>query len=118
MTVVFSGVCPAPYAIVESYIRKIRKTQFAMDGLHPHYPGDCSMTLVKVRRAAQITLPRAIRDAAHLAEGDYLEAELTSEGILLRPMQIAGREPSPEQEAEILAVVDEERKAYAAERRR
>ena len=76
------------------------------------------MALVKVRRAAQITLPREIRDATHLAEGDYLEAELTRDGILLRPVSIAGREPSPEQEAEILAVVDQERKAYAAERHR
>ncbi|MDQ2694582.1 MAG: AbrB/MazE/SpoVT family DNA-binding domain-containing protein [Pseudomonadota bacterium] len=76
------------------------------------------MALVKVRRAAQITLPREIRDAAHLQEGDYLEAQLTDEGILLRPVRIGSRDPSPEQEAEILAVVDQERKTYAAERRR
>jgi AbrB family looped-hinge helix DNA binding protein len=75
--------------------------------------------LVKVRRAAQITLPLVIREAARLEEGDYLEAEVTESGaILLRPVSIAGRrEPSPAQEAEILAVVDQERKAYAAERR-
>jgi AbrB family looped-hinge helix DNA binding protein len=89
-----------------------------MDGFDTHNPGDQSMALVKVRRAAQITLPREIRDAAHLSEGDYLEAQLTSEGILLRPVSIGGREPSPEQEAEILAVVDQERKKYAAERHR
>ncbi len=76
------------------------------------------MALVKVRRAAQITLPREIRDAAHLQEGDYLEAELTQEGILLRSVSIGKRDPTPEQEAEILAVVDQERRAYAAERRR
>jgi len=77
------------------------------------------MTLVKVRRAAQITLPLVIREAARLEEGDYLEAEVTDTGtITLRPVRIAGREPTPEQEAEILAVVDQERKAYAAERRR
>jgi AbrB family looped-hinge helix DNA binding protein len=89
-----------------------------MDGLSTHDPREQFMALVKVRRAAQITLPREIRDAAHLAEGDYLEAELTHEGILLRPVSIGSREPSPEQEAEILAIVDQERKAYAAERRR
>jgi AbrB family looped-hinge helix DNA binding protein len=89
-----------------------------MDGLSTHDPREQFMALVKVRRAAQITLPREIRDAAHLAEGDYLEAELTREGILLRPVSIGSREPSPEQEAEILAIVDQERKAYAAERRR
>ncbi len=33
------------------------------------------MTLVKVRRAAQITLPRDIREAARLEEGDYLEGK-------------------------------------------
>ncbi len=76
------------------------------------------MALVKIRRAAQITLPRELRDAAHLEEGDYLEAQLTKEGILLRPVHIGSREPSPEQEAEILAVVDQERKTYAKQRRR
>lgn len=76
------------------------------------------MTLVKVRRAAQITLPREIRDAIHLEEGSYLEAEVTSDGILLRPVVIGKREPSTKQDAEILSVVNEERKSYAAERHR
>jgi len=57
-------------------------------------------------------------DAARLAEGDYLKPELASGGILPRPVSIDSREPFPEQEAEILAVVDQVRKAYAAERRR
>jgi len=74
--------------------------------------------LVKVRRAAQITLPREIRQAAHLEEGDYLEAEVTDSGILLRPVSIGSREPTPQQEAEILAVVNKERRIYAAQRRR
>lgn len=76
------------------------------------------MALVKLRRAAQLTLPREIRDAARLKEGDYLEASVTEAGILLTPVSVGKREMSAEQEAEILAVVDEERKAYAAERRR
>jgi AbrB family looped-hinge helix DNA binding protein len=76
------------------------------------------MKLVKVRRAAQITLPRDIREAAHLAEGDYLEAEVMEGGaIVLRPVNIAGREPTPEQEAEILAAVDEARAFHADKRR-
>ena len=45
-------------------------------------------------------------------------AELTEAGILLRPVRVDRREPTPEQEAEILSVVDQERKTYAAERRR
>ncbi len=87
-----------------------------MDSLDTQNLGDQLMALVKVRRAAQITLPREIRDAAHLEEGDYLEAQLTNEGILLRPVSIGSREPTPQQEAEILAVVDQERKTYAAQR--
>jgi AbrB family looped-hinge helix DNA binding protein len=76
------------------------------------------MTLVKVRRDAQITLPRDIREAARLQEGDYLEAEVTESGmIVLKPVSIAGREPTPEQEAEILAAVDEARSFYANKRR-
>jgi AbrB family looped-hinge helix DNA binding protein len=75
-------------------------------------------SLVKVRRASQITLPLVIREAAKLEEGDYLEAEVTESGsILLRPVSIAGREPTPEQEAEILAAVDEARAFHAAKRR-
>jgi AbrB family looped-hinge helix DNA binding protein len=76
------------------------------------------MTLVRARRAAQITLPRDIRQAVHLEEGDYLDAGVTEAGILLRPVKIADREPTPEQESEIMAVVKAERRAYAAERRR
>jgi AbrB family looped-hinge helix DNA binding protein len=76
------------------------------------------MTLVRLRRAAQLTLPQDIREAARLKEGDYLEAEVTDAGILLRPVNIASREPTPEQEAEILAAVDEVRAIHAAQRRR
>ena len=36
--------------------------------------------LVRLRRAAQITLPHDIREAANLKEGDYLEAEVTDAG--------------------------------------
>ena len=47
------------------------------------------MALVRLRRAAQITLPQGIREAAHLKEGDYLEAEVTESGtILLKPVDI------------------------------
>ena len=89
-----------------------------MDDLIPQDPETQEMALVRVRRAAQVTLPREIREAAHLKEGDYLDVQVTKEGILLRPVSVDVREPSPEQEAEILAVVDQERKSYAAERRR
>jgi AbrB family looped-hinge helix DNA binding protein len=82
--------------------------------------GEERMALVKLRRAAQITLPLELRQAFHLKEGNYLEAEVTEAGILLRPVSINRREPTPEQpeqEEERLAIVDAERKAYAEERR-
>ena len=48
-----------------------------------------------------------------------MEAEVTGAGaIILRPVSAAGREPTPEQEAEILAAVDEARALHAAKRRR
>jgi antitoxin PrlF len=41
-----------------------------------------------LRAKGQITLPEDIRRAARLEEGDLLEAEITSEGILLRPQKV------------------------------
>ena len=76
------------------------------------------MALVKIR-AAQITLPREVREAARLEDGDYLETEVMGDGaILLKPVDINRGEPTPEQEAEILAVVDEARRFHAEKRRR
>ena len=79
----------------------------------PHDP----MALLRLKRHAQITIPADLRRQFHLEEGDYLEAKATESGILLSPVSINKREPTPQQEAEILAVVNETRKAYAAERR-
>lgn len=97
------------------------------------------MTVLKLRKSAQLTLPAEIREALKVGEGDYLEAELVEGGVMLRPVSIVRREgaweriraamatvrPTPEQagksqeqlEAEIQAVVDEVRQDYAAERR-
>ncbi len=49
------------------------------------------MSLVKVRRAAQITLPGDIRKALQVEEGDYLEAELVEGGVLLRPVTVVDK---------------------------
>ena len=38
---------------------------------------DFAMILVRVRRAAQLTLPADIRQALNVKEGDYLEASIT-----------------------------------------
>ena len=46
------------------------------------------MARTTLRAKGQLTLPEEIRAAAHLEEGDLLEAELTDEGILLRPQKV------------------------------
>ena len=35
-----------------------------------------------------MTIPREIREAAHLEEGDPVDVEITPEGILLRPQKV------------------------------
>ena len=79
-------------------------------------PPSIEPALIKIRRAAQITLPKEICQAAHFEEGHYLEAQLTKEGVLLCPVNITRREPTAEQEADILSAVDEARKNCAEER--
>jgi AbrB family looped-hinge helix DNA binding protein len=49
---------------------------------------DFGMTRVTLRAKGQLTLPENIRSAAHLEEGDLLVAELTADGILLRPQRV------------------------------
>jgi len=46
-----------------------------------------SMARTTLRAKGQLTLPDDIRRAAHLEAGDMLEAELTPDGILLRPQK-------------------------------
>ena len=41
--------------------------------------------LVRVKEKYQVTLPAALRKAAALKTGDYLEASQWGDGILLRP---------------------------------
>jgi AbrB family looped-hinge helix DNA binding protein len=46
------------------------------------------MARTTLRAKGQMTLPDEIRKAAHLEEGDLLDAELTADGILLRPQKL------------------------------
>ncbi len=46
------------------------------------------MARTTLRAKGQLTLPEEIRSAAHLEEGDLLDAEITNDGILLRPQKI------------------------------
>jgi antitoxin PrlF len=41
-----------------------------------------------IRAKGQVTIPRDIREAAHLEEGDPVEIEITADGILLRPKKL------------------------------
>jgi AbrB family looped-hinge helix DNA binding protein len=44
------------------------------------------MVTAVVGRDGRITIPREVRAATRLGEGDELEVEVTSQGILLRPV--------------------------------
>ncbi|MGA7835116.1 MAG: AbrB/MazE/SpoVT family DNA-binding domain-containing protein [Acidimicrobiales bacterium] len=46
------------------------------------------MSRTTLRAKGQITLPEDVRRAAHLEEGDLLDAEITPDGILLRPKKL------------------------------
>lgn len=46
------------------------------------------MARMTLRAKGQLTLPEEIRAAARLEEGDLLDAEITAEGILLRPRKV------------------------------
>lgn len=43
---------------------------------------------IPVRKKGQLTLPVKIRKACHIEEGDIVEAEVTDEGILIRPKKL------------------------------
>ena len=46
------------------------------------------MARTTLRAKGQLTLPEEIRTAAHIEEGDLLDAEVTADGILLRPRKV------------------------------
>jgi AbrB family looped-hinge helix DNA binding protein len=50
-----------------------------------------TMPLLKVKRAAQITIPLELRKQFHIDEGDYIEARALPEGILLIPVTVVDR---------------------------
>jgi AbrB family looped-hinge helix DNA binding protein len=43
-----------------------------------------AMALVRLLRGGQVTLPAEIRQKLRLAQGDYLEAEVVDDGVLLK----------------------------------
>src|SRR5947209_19201366 len=54
--------------------------------------GEQEMVLVRVRRLAQLTLPAEMRRALNVQEGDYLEAKIVKDGVLLKPVAMVERE--------------------------
>lgn len=50
------------------------------------------MSLLKIRKFSQVTIPADLRKRFDLAEGDYLEAEAVKGGILLKPVTVVDRE--------------------------
>ena len=61
------------------------------------------MALLKLKRAAQITIPAELRKQFNLEEGDYLEAEAVEEGILLKPVTVMEREQARQALGQLLA---------------
>lgn len=64
------------------------------------------MALVKVRRAAQITLPADVRQQLKVKEGDYLEAEVREGVLMLKPVSVVDRRQAWR---EIVEIVDEDK---------
>jgi AbrB family looped-hinge helix DNA binding protein len=62
-----------------------------------------SMALVRLRERAQITLPREVRAALDVKQGDYLEAELVEGGVLLRPAALVARDATRARLREMLS---------------
>ena len=50
------------------------------------------MALTKVGPKYQVTIPKAARDAAQIRIGDYVEATIRKEGILLRPQVVVDKQ--------------------------
>ena len=50
------------------------------------------MTLMRVRKAAQLTLPADVRRALNVQEGDFLEAQVVEGGVLLKPVAMVERD--------------------------
>jgi AbrB family looped-hinge helix DNA binding protein len=60
------------------------------------------MALLKLKRHAQVTIPAELRRQFNLEEGDYLEAEATAAGILLKPVSVVQREQAWDRVIEVM----------------
>jgi AbrB family looped-hinge helix DNA binding protein len=49
------------------------------------------MALVRLLRGGQVTLPAELRQKLQVKEGDYLQAEVVENGMLLKPVAFVSR---------------------------
>ena len=56
-----------------------------------YHDEDNTMALMRVRALSQLTLPADVRKALNVKEGDYLEAEIVEQGVLLKPVSVVAR---------------------------
>jgi AbrB family looped-hinge helix DNA binding protein len=63
------------------------------------------MALLKLRRFFQLTLPAEIRKKFTLVEGDYLEAGVVEEGMLLTPVSVIERQKAGKALVKLMAKV-------------
>jgi AbrB family looped-hinge helix DNA binding protein len=73
------------------------------------------MSLVKVIRNGQITLPADLREKLDIEEGDYLEAGLEGRTIVLRPQVLLNREDAVKALHQIMSDVQEQTKGVSPE---
>jgi AbrB family looped-hinge helix DNA binding protein len=64
------------------------------------------MSLVRLLRGGQVTLPAETRKALKLNEGDYLEAEVREGSLVLKPVSVVDRQKAWQ---EVMAIVNEDK---------
>jgi AbrB family looped-hinge helix DNA binding protein len=64
-----------------------------------------ALSLIKVTRNGQITLPAEVRKALQVKEGDYFEAELIAGTVQLKPVSVVNRAEADRKLEEILSRV-------------
>ena len=64
-----------------------------------------AMSLLKVTRNGQVTLPAELRKTLQVQEGDYIAAEPRDGGVLLKPISVVDQEEADRKLADILSRV-------------
>jgi len=73
-----------------------------------------SLSIVKVTRKGQITLPKEIRDKLSIREGDYLEITLQGDKIIIKKVEppVPGEPVGEERYREIIKQLEEMRSKW------